>query len=215
MNEGEIVEIANSDEIYRNPRRPYTKAAPRIHSQGLAPGSRARPRIASAADLRSPAPIKTPPARPARGRRRERSASPAARQPRRATGRTSIADAPVEDAPILKSPALALARAIRARALSMALAQPRRRYSGRTNRSSSQRPGRAQEGREIVEKKRKGGGVAVTPRQQHLRPRRRAEERGFDVGLAGNGKVGELLVLGQCADHRVDSGDIPARGRGR
>ena len=25
MNEGAIVEIANSDEIYRNPRQPYTK----------------------------------------------------------------------------------------------------------------------------------------------------------------------------------------------
>ena len=25
MNEGEIVEIANSDEIYRNPKKPYTK----------------------------------------------------------------------------------------------------------------------------------------------------------------------------------------------
>jgi peptide/nickel transport system ATP-binding protein len=25
MNEGEIVEIANSDEIYRNPHQPYTK----------------------------------------------------------------------------------------------------------------------------------------------------------------------------------------------
>ena len=25
MNQGEIVEIANSDEIYRNPRQPYTQ----------------------------------------------------------------------------------------------------------------------------------------------------------------------------------------------
>ncbi len=38
MNEGEIVEIANSDEIYRNPREPYTKRLLASIPKGWHPG---------------------------------------------------------------------------------------------------------------------------------------------------------------------------------
>jgi peptide/nickel transport system ATP-binding protein len=38
MNEGEIVEIANSDEIYRNPREPYTQRLLASIPKGWHPG---------------------------------------------------------------------------------------------------------------------------------------------------------------------------------
>ena len=36
MNDGEIVEMADSDEIYRNPHQPYTQTAARVDPEGLA-----------------------------------------------------------------------------------------------------------------------------------------------------------------------------------
>jgi len=41
MNEGEIVEIANSDDIYRNPHQPYTKRLLASIPKGLNPQVRA------------------------------------------------------------------------------------------------------------------------------------------------------------------------------
>ena len=38
MSEGEIVEIANSDDIYRNPREPYTKRLLASIPKGWQPG---------------------------------------------------------------------------------------------------------------------------------------------------------------------------------
>jgi len=39
MNQGEIVEIANSDDIYRNPREPYTQRLLASIPKGWHPGS--------------------------------------------------------------------------------------------------------------------------------------------------------------------------------